>query len=59
MLTQDQRATVRAALRFWRDEMIPTDQKTRCYYFDDLNSPQFTAREIEKLIAHFQLADNA
>ena len=50
MLTQDESATIRAALRFWKDEMAIIDVETTRHYFDDAPPPQLTADQIQSLI---------
>ncbi|GAA4447983.1 hypothetical protein GCM10023156_10500 [Novipirellula rosea] len=50
MLTENQLATIRAALRFWKDEMARADKSTTRHYFDVSPHPVLTADEIETLI---------
>lgn len=50
MLTADQLATIRAALRFWQDEMVRADKATTRHYFDVSPHPSLTTDEIENLI---------
>ena len=57
MLTQNELATVRAALRFWRDEMVTADRDTRRHYFDLPSPPTLSADEIESLIVRLRSPD--
>jgi hypothetical protein len=54
MLTQEDLATVRAALRFWRDEMIPVGGNTSQYYFDGEQRHLLTCDEVDALVERFQ-----
>ena len=54
MLTENQLATIRAALRFWKDEMVHADNATARHYFDVSPHPVLTADEIETLIARLR-----
>ena len=50
MLTKKQLATVRAALRYWRDEMVPAGSAAK-YYFDRDGVTPSTALDIDALVA--------
>lgn len=50
MLTRDESATIRAALRFWKDEMASFDVKTTRHYFDEAPHTPLTAKQIQSLI---------
>ena len=54
MLTENQLATIRAALRFWKDEMVRADKSTTRHYFDVSPHPSLTADEIETLIGQLR-----
>lgn len=54
MLTQDQLATIRAALRYWRDEIVPGGRKVSSLYFDTRVENELNADEVELLIEQFR-----
>lgn len=54
MLTHDQLATIRAALRYWRDEIVPGGGDLSSLYFDTEVETDLTAEEIKILIEHLQ-----
>lgn len=54
VLTDDELATIRAALRFWKDEMVPAEEDTTRHYFDVSPVPSLTGYEIETLIGRMQ-----
>ena len=56
-LSNDELAIIRAALRFWRDEMVTADLKTRRHYLDLPETADLTSIQIEALIARLQSAD--
>ena len=58
MLTQDELATIRAALRFWRDEMVSVGEDTCRHYFDVSPIPNLNELEIESLIERLQSLDS-
>ena len=49
-LSSDELALIRAALRYWRDEMAPTGHAIQKHYFDRTSIPVFDAERIESLI---------
>lgn len=53
MLTPEESATIRAALRFWKDEMATTHAETTRHYFDVAPHPQLTPIQIQQLIDKF------
>ena len=53
MLTKKQLAIVRAALRYWRDEMVPAGSAAK-YYFDRDGVTPSTALDIDALVASFR-----
>lgn len=50
-------ATIRAALRFWMEEMSSASESTTCHYFDVSPPPTLTATEIEALIERLRADD--
>ncbi|WP_430454378.1 hypothetical protein [Rhodopirellula europaea] len=54
MLTQDQLTTIRAALRFWCDEMTPAGSDVAAAYYDASVENHLRAVEIELLIDQLQ-----
>ncbi|TWT97275.1 hypothetical protein [Neorhodopirellula pilleata] len=50
MPSRDELATIRAALRFWKDEMASASESTTRHYFDVSPAPSLTPFEIEALI---------
>lgn len=54
VLTDDELATIRAALRFWKDEMVPAVEDTTRHYFDVTPVPSLTGHEIETLVGRMQ-----
>ncbi|WP_404309617.1 hypothetical protein [Neorhodopirellula lusitana] len=54
MLTQDQLATIRAALRYWRDEIVPGGREVSSHYFDTQVENELNADEVELLIEQFR-----
>lgn len=55
MLSQQELATIRGALRFWKDEISPGDVETANHYLDSPVSEQLNAPHIERLIERFQV----
>ena len=49
-LAPEELALIRAALRYWRDEMAAADEATQRHYFDRTPIPIFTPAEIESLM---------
>jgi len=49
-LSSDELALIRAALRYWRDEMAPTGRAIQRHYFDRAPITVFDAKLIESLI---------
>lgn len=54
MLTQDQLTTIRAALRYWRDEIVPAGPPIAAHYYDVTVDRHLQADEIDRLIDQFQ-----
>ena len=54
MLTPDQLTTIRAALRFWRDEIVPAGNAVSSNYYDTDVKEALTADDIEHVIASLQ-----
>ncbi len=54
MLTPDQLTTIRAALRFWRDEIVPAGNAVSSNYYDTDVKDALTAEGIEQVIASLQ-----
>ena len=54
ILTQDELATIRAALRFWRDEMASANELTTRHYFDISPHRNLSAEQISALIARLR-----
>ena len=53
MLTIDEAATIRAALRYWIDEIVP-HQHTAPHYFDSVGTQQLTSAETKELLKRFR-----
>lgn len=56
MLTAKEAATIRAALRFWMDEVIPAGQETASHYFDDRSTELMSRSGTEVLAKKFDLS---
>lgn len=54
MLTPDQLTTIRAALRYWRDEIVPAGSTAASFYYEASVGHELQAAEIESLIQCFQ-----
>ena len=54
MLTPDQLTTIRAALRFWRDEIVPAGNAVSSHYYDTDVKDDLTTDDIERLIECLQ-----
>lgn len=57
MLTQQELATIRGALRFWKDEIASGDVETANHYLDSPFSEQLDAPQIERLIERLQVTN--
>ncbi len=55
MLSPSELATIRASLRFWRDEIVPHGNDSAKHYLDDPVLAPLDRDSIEKLISCFQL----
>lgn len=54
MLSEQELATIRGALRFWKDEIAPGDVEVANHYFDSPLSEQLTPQQLDRLIDCFQ-----
>ena len=54
MLSDTELATIRAALRFWKDEIVPSGIETAKPYFDQDAMELLDAEEINLLITSFE-----
>ena len=54
MLTASEAATIRAALRYWIDEMLPVDERTAKFYFDAELATPLNRKETQTLSAKFK-----
>jgi hypothetical protein len=53
MLADQELATIRAALRFWNDEIVTSGQETARLYSDSTVDPQLSDAGIRQLIESF------
>ncbi len=53
MLTPDETATIRAALRYWSEEMVPHGETVAQPYYDVERVRTLDRREVERLIDRF------
>ncbi|MCD0462163.1 hypothetical protein [Roseiconus lacunae] len=56
MLTTREAATIRAALRYWSEEMAPHGSSLSSAYFDQIVDRPMSPDEIKKLIEQFNAA---
>ena len=54
VLSDTELATIRAALRFWKDEIVPSGIATAKPYFDQNGVELLKADEVDQLIASFE-----
>ena len=55
MLSSDELATIRAALRFWRDEIVPGGDKLALLYLDEPTTSTLDRDHVDSLAECFQL----
>ncbi|MFU7557537.1 hypothetical protein ACMFWY_02480 [Roseiconus sp. JC912] len=53
-LSSNELAVIRAALRYWRDEMLSAEPATQKHYFDASPVPMLGKAELESVIARLQ-----
>lgn len=53
MLTADELATIRAALRYWTDEIVPHGQSAAKNYFDSPDTTMLKRRDTDWLLERF------
>ena len=57
MLTHSELATIRAALRYWSEEMGPAGIETARHYLDDESEPGLSAPAVERLSQRFAVGN--
>ena len=54
MLSSDELATIRAALRFWRDEIVPGGSELALLYLEELTTSTLDRDYVDSLVECFQ-----